>query len=294
MSDNSYERYAKIRDLRGLTDYKVSKLGNIKGGTAPISNWKNGVYKLKDDKMQLIASVLAVDIEYLKGNVPFTRCPVCGISYDLLLNSSNKEHEEFHQKFLSIKDKYPFFMCYTDAEKQRTDSIYAFRSYQKSVEEKVTAFDKYLEASFSLEIIRNNYELNSLDYDKFCRVEVSTLYSDDCISQEFIDTLIEKYGIDRDFLSGNEQLFARINNNEQTIRILRYLEKLKPELLDIVEKQIKALSDTTDIDNSLSNNTIVPMPNRSSEIEVNAAHSIPDASEKDKKHDDDIMDDENF
>ena len=243
MSDNSYERYAKIRDLRGLTDYKVAKLGNIKGGTAPISNWKNGVYKLKDDKMQLIASVLAVDIEYLKGNVPFTRCPVCGISYDLLLNSSNKEHEEFHQKFLSIKDKYPFFMCYTEAEKQRTDSIHAFRSYQKSIEEKVAAFDKYLESAFSLEILRNNCELSGLDYDQFCRTEVSTLHADDCISQEFIDALIEKYGIDKDFLAGNEQLLARASKNDQLMRLLKYMEKLSPQSLDSIEIQIKALAE---------------------------------------------------
>ena len=89
----------------------------------------------------------------------------------------------------------------------------------KSIEEKVAAFDKYLEAAFSLEIIRNNYELKGLDYNQFCRTEVSTLYTDDCISHEFIDTLIEKYGIDRDFLAGNEQLLARISNNEQIIRI---------------------------------------------------------------------------
>ena len=245
-------------------------------------------------KLQQIADRLDVSLDYLMGNRDYVICPVCGFLNNPLSEQSRKEHEEFHQKFLSIKDKYPFFMCYTEAEKQRTDSIHAFRSYQKSIEEKVAAFDKYLESAFSLEILRNNCELSGLDYDQFCRVEVSTLYSDDCISQEFIDALIEKYGIDRDFLAGNEQLFARINNNEQIIRILRYLEKLKPELLYIVEKQIKALSDTTDIDNSLSNNTIVPMPNRSSEIEVDAAHSIPDASEKDKKHDDDIMDDENF
>ena len=192
-------------------------------------------------KLQKIADHLDVSLDYLMGNIDYVICPLCGFLDNPLSEQSRKEHEEFHNTFLTIKEKYPFFSGYTEADKQRTDSICAFRSYQKSMEEKVAAFDKYLEAAFSLEIIRNNYELKGLDYNQFCRTEVSTLYTDDCISHEFIDTLIEKYGIDRDFLAGNEQLLARISNNEQIIRILRYLEKLNPQLLNIAESQIKAL-----------------------------------------------------
>lgn len=58
---NSYERYAKIRDSQGLTDYKVSKLAGIKG-TATISNWKSGKYEPKFKTMQAIANVLNVEI----------------------------------------------------------------------------------------------------------------------------------------------------------------------------------------------------------------------------------------
>jgi transcriptional regulator with XRE-family HTH domain len=40
---------------------------------------------------------------------------------------------------------------------------------------------------------------------------------------------------------------------------------------------------------------VVPMTvNETSNYEVNAAHAIPSASEEDQKHDEDIMDDENF
>ena len=64
MENESYNRYAKIRDLRELTDYKVSILADLKG-TATISNWKNGKYIPKDDKMQKIADLLNVSVEYL-------------------------------------------------------------------------------------------------------------------------------------------------------------------------------------------------------------------------------------
>ena len=51
MGNELYERYEKLRDIKGYTDYKVAKLAGIKG-TATISNWKNGKYTPKDDKMQ--------------------------------------------------------------------------------------------------------------------------------------------------------------------------------------------------------------------------------------------------
>lgn len=60
---NAYENYSKIRDLKGYTDYKVAKETGI--GTATMSNWKNGKYTPKADKIQIIADFLGVSSEYL-------------------------------------------------------------------------------------------------------------------------------------------------------------------------------------------------------------------------------------
>lgn len=242
MENNLYERYAKIRDIKGFTDYKVAKLAGIKG-TATISNWKNGKYIPKDDKMQSIADALEVSLDFLVGKTNLMICPVCGFGDNPLSEQSRKEHEEFHKKFLKIKEKYPFFKMFSAADKERTDSIFAFRSYLNGLEEKMSAFEEYLQASFSIEIIRNNYNIENLDYEQFCKIEVGTLHEDDCISKEFVDAIIEKYGVDRDFLSGNEYLLARVSNNEQLMRLLKYAEKLSPEMLGILEIQAKALSE---------------------------------------------------
>lgn len=72
---------------------------------------------------------------------------------------------------------------------------------------------------------------------------MSALHEDDCISQELIDALIDKYGIDRNFLAGNEYLLARISKNPQLMRLLAYAEKLNPGMLNILEVQAKALSE---------------------------------------------------
>lgn len=242
MGDYPYERYAKIRDLRELSDYKVTKLAGIKG-TATISNWKNGKYTPKDDKMQKIADTLDVSLDYLKGSKTYMTCPICGFDDDLLDDITHKKHIEFHERFLKIKDKYPFFKRYGVADKERTDSIFEFRNYKKSLEEKMSAFEKYLESSFSLEIYRNDYDIDNLNYDDFCKTEVSTFHEDDCISKEFIDSLIDKYGVDRDFMDGNGYLLARASKNPQLMRLLTYAEKLKPETLNMLEVQAKALSE---------------------------------------------------
>ncbi len=245
MGNNSYERYAKIRDLRGFTDYQVTKRAGIKG-TATISNWKNGKYTPKDDKMQEIANVLEVDLNYLKGKKSYTVCPVCGFDDDPLNENINKQHKIFHEQYLKIKEKYPFFMPFSEASIEKTDRIFEFRNPQKTLEGKIDAFEKYLEAAFSLEICQNNYNIDHLDYEQFCKVEVGTLEPDYAISNEFIDALIEKYGVDKSYLSGNEQLLARVSNNSQLMRILKYAEMLNPKLLDALEIQTKALAEQSD------------------------------------------------
>lgn len=58
-----YETYAKIRDERGYSDYRVAKETGI--GAATISDWKNGITKPKLDKLFAIAKLFNVSLEDL-------------------------------------------------------------------------------------------------------------------------------------------------------------------------------------------------------------------------------------
>lgn len=58
-----YETYARIRDERGYSDYRVSKETGI--GAATISDWKNGISKPKIDKLFAIAKLFNVPVEDL-------------------------------------------------------------------------------------------------------------------------------------------------------------------------------------------------------------------------------------
>lgn len=56
-----YKKYAELRDSRGLTDYKVAQDTGIAPST--LSDWKNGLYKPKLDKLMAIAEYFDVPLE---------------------------------------------------------------------------------------------------------------------------------------------------------------------------------------------------------------------------------------
>ena len=64
-----YENYAKLRDERGLTDYRVAISAGV--STATMSEWKNSAgnnpnssgYTPKADKLLAISKVLGVSLE---------------------------------------------------------------------------------------------------------------------------------------------------------------------------------------------------------------------------------------
>ena len=63
MKKTAYENYCLLRDKLGYTDYKVAKETGI--GTATMSNWKNGKYVPKADKIQKIASLLGTTEKFI-------------------------------------------------------------------------------------------------------------------------------------------------------------------------------------------------------------------------------------
>jgi len=58
-----YEKYAKLRDERGMTDYQVSKQTGISSAT--LSEWKSGSYVPKIDKIIKIADLFDVSLDSL-------------------------------------------------------------------------------------------------------------------------------------------------------------------------------------------------------------------------------------
>lgn len=59
----SYANYARLRDEKGFTDYRVAKETGICSST--ISDWKRGLTTPKADKLLTISQLLEVPMEAL-------------------------------------------------------------------------------------------------------------------------------------------------------------------------------------------------------------------------------------
>lgn len=63
--NNTYELFAKILELKGITAYRVAKDTGLT--TVLFSDWKKGKSRPKYDKLKIIADYLGVSVEYLQG-----------------------------------------------------------------------------------------------------------------------------------------------------------------------------------------------------------------------------------
>lgn len=57
-----YEKFAALLDKTNKTAYQVSKDTGV--STSTLSNWKNGNYVPKVDKLKILADYFGVSIEY--------------------------------------------------------------------------------------------------------------------------------------------------------------------------------------------------------------------------------------
>ena len=86
--------------------------------------------------------------------------------------------------------------------------------------------------------------MSNISYDDFGTSYTMSLNLENNLSfsKDFVNAVFEKYNVNRDYMTDNGTLLSRISSNEQIIRIIRYMEFLKPEHLDALEIQVKALS----------------------------------------------------
>lgn len=63
MADKIYQRFDDLRERKGVSVYAVSKATGIT--TTTFTNWKNGKYTPKREKMELIADYFGVSVDYI-------------------------------------------------------------------------------------------------------------------------------------------------------------------------------------------------------------------------------------
>lgn len=99
---------------------------------------------------------------------------------------------------------------------------------------------------------------------------------------ETLETIADYFNVDIDYLLGRTTKTTMIPCSPKYPKIMDYYNQLNDIGKHEATKRVEELTNLPKYINE---------PDR---FMVNAAHAIPDSSEEDKQHDEDIMDDENF
>ena len=93
---SSYENYAKLKEVKGVNDFAVSKATGI--APATMSDWKNGRTEPKIDKLQKIADYFNVSIEYLMTGKDTEKVSDSGKKYYFSDETAELAQEAFTNK----------------------------------------------------------------------------------------------------------------------------------------------------------------------------------------------------
>lgn len=95
-----YEKYAELRDSKGLTDYAVSKRSGV--ARSVLSDWRNGKHSPNIENLSKIAAFFGVSIEYLTTGQNIEKASTEGTIYYFDDDTAKKAQELFDNKDLRM------------------------------------------------------------------------------------------------------------------------------------------------------------------------------------------------
>lgn len=238
-----YEIYQKLLNEKGLKNADVSRATGISNMT--LSDWKRGKSIPKQDKIEQIAKFLGVDSKYLRGTSPTTQCPDCGFNYDLFNQESRNEHERIHHLMENAKKKYGFYYNSEYCMYNESDDLNTLFNTTGGllVSDKISAYEDYVRCCFCEDLRRNSFSSKYDSFTSYMKSHILKDKHDDFMSVDLFDALCKKYEVDPSYIEVNAELLSKASANAQLMRLLAYAEKLKPEMLNMLEIQAKALSE---------------------------------------------------
>lgn len=237
-----YEIFEKLCKSKGITPYRFEKDMGVSSST--VSTWKTKNSLAGPELAQKVCDYFGVTTDFLIGKANRIQCEKCGQVYNPIDELERNLHDAYHKKCVIAKEKYPFLM---DANfESGLAEAYEYEEFKRkdlTNEQRIATFEKYLQAKFTNYLNHRGFNLDGINYEDFCKSEVSMLEPCSYLSENLISSLAEKYHVDTTMMSANSLLLARASKNPQLIRLLAYAEKLNPEMLDMLEVQLDALVD---------------------------------------------------
>jgi transcriptional regulator with XRE-family HTH domain len=188
-----YDIFEKLLNKKGVTAYRVAKETGI--STATLTQWKNGTSTPKQDKLQLIADFFNVTIDYLTGNTDRIYCPDCGMLYNPLDDSNEKNHTEYHKKWEEAVKKYGFCWNYIKSDEEELLSQRKLNDSKLDEDSLFIAMENLLRAKFSNMLREFNFEYH-YDFKHFVSAQLAKHSIKDLVPENVFNRLVNKYGIE--------------------------------------------------------------------------------------------------
>lgn len=231
--------YDRIKDVCNARNTSINKLEK-KLEFPRSSMCKYNTNSPSIDKIDKIANELDVTVDFLMGKTDTIECEECGQKYNPLDEFDCAIHDQFHNKIIEAQKMYDFLVPYRDIanviNRSKADLF-------KDDADRLEALQSYLKASFSSYVYRNFEHGKEFDYEDFCKTEAVKMIEDGDIPADYVNYVIDIFKLDPAFINNAEQLIAKVRKSEQLMRIMEYTASMKPELLDSIEIQLKALSE---------------------------------------------------
>lgn len=218
----------RIKELRTINKIKQNDLASqLKVSQGTLSGWENGKYEPDLKSINKMCDIFHVTTDFLLGRAQWVICPICHHSYDPRNEFDSKAHEEFHKQFEEAQEKYGQILVWGEAVRLKDESIMKFRNSTLSIEERMSAYDNYLKYKFMIDLWDEKLSLNHDSFDTFAKIETTTLYPDEIISEELCNKIYAKYGVDpeekniqlnardeRDIKKNLDSIMSRLSNQE--------------------------------------------------------------------------------
>ena len=223
-----YRIFEKLLQANKVTAGFVCKETGIAYST--IYSWKNGRYRPKDDKLQILADYFEVPLDFLKGAQKTMQCPECHMDYSPIDEKSLKAHEEFHKHFLGVEKHYCVTIPSREVvEQKRVDALLILRDIAYDKHRRISAFHTYTKYDFLLLLYENNFDLDK-DLDKHAKELAEKFRPDRGISLDLCNAVRAEFGVDE------YRADMSINITEREYRLIQKYRELPSEVAGVIDK----------------------------------------------------------
>ncbi|OOM75114.1 HTH-type transcriptional regulator Xre [Clostridium puniceum] len=295
------ERIKLLRKDYKTTQADLAEHLGFKGPSA-IGMVERNERELSFEMLSKIATYFHVSTDYLIGKTEMVVCPECGSMYSPLYIESCEEHEITHNNYLNFKEKNKL-LDYYDIEKIKEECRLIFKSKDLSSDKKYNTALEYFKCYFTRSVVASDYSPNHVNFNDFVAMLLNQKRGlAKSIPIDIFNILVSQFGKKDGIPDGESygplKIINRENTKEEVILLSNY------EILNDTgkEKLIEYSNDLIETPKYVEKTKVIDLITATKEKLEAKPHLMPIASHdkegnftaEDYKHDDDIMNDDDF